>query len=242
MADSEETVQNVQKKVHEPLLPKAWELPAEFRGRLGDEAGRQRAMVAEDQLLLILHAPPTPGQATRVGRVYWRDNSGAWKPAGLKHGETAVGELLSEYELAFQEIETLEQNADSAHDYFGLLTRLNPLVRSIHNAYDAIQSARKELPQARELILLRDRAYALSRRGDLLQADAKSTLDFIIARRSEEQADAARQQTRSAHRLNILAALFFPIVTIMSILGADLSHGLESWDAAQAPLPLHRSK
>ena len=33
--------------VAEPLLPEAWEVPPEFRDRLGEEAGRQRVMEAD---------------------------------------------------------------------------------------------------------------------------------------------------------------------------------------------------
>ena len=225
-------------QARDPLLPKAWDLPQEFRDRMGDEVGRQRAMVADGHLLLILHTPPEPGQAKRFGRVFWRDNSGQWKPTGIKHDQTAVGELLAEYEAVLRKIEELEGLAESAHDYFGILTRLNPLVRSMHNAYEAIKDARKQLPTARELILLRDEAYDLTRRAELLQADTKSTLDFIIARRAEDQAKEARRQTRSAHRLNVLAALFFPIATISAVLGMKLGHGLEKLDALNAPLPL----
>ena len=225
-------------KVHEPLLPAKWDVPQAFRWRLGDEAGRQRAMVSDGHLLLVLHAPPRSGDSTRHGRVFWRDASSVWKPSGIKHGETAVGELLTEYDTALNEIEQLEDAAGTAEEYFGLLTRLNPMVRSIHNVYNALQNARQELPEARELILLRDRGYALTRRADLLQADAKNALEFVIARQTEEQAKDARRQTRAAYRLNMLAALFFPIATISSVLSTGLGHGLESYDSQYAPIPL----
>lgn len=238
MADPEATAPSQIAAAREPILPKGWTLPEAFRRRMGDEAGRQRAMVAEGHLLLVLHTPPRPEEVARAGRVYWRNDEGAWKPAGIKHGGFAVGELLGEYERALDEIDAAVDHADTAQEAFGVLTRLNPLVRAAHNAYHALQDARQHLPEARELILLRDRAYAMSRRADLLQTDAKNALEFVIARRSEEQADSARRQSRAAHRLNVLAALFFPIVTLTSILGTNLGHGLESLDQLHSPLPL----
>ena len=51
------------------ILPATWEVPAEFRSRLGEKAGRQRAMMAEGHLLLVLHAPPKKDEPDRKGRL-----------------------------------------------------------------------------------------------------------------------------------------------------------------------------
>ncbi|MEM6656112.1 MAG: hypothetical protein AAF596_09935 [Planctomycetota bacterium] len=224
--------------VAEPLLPTAWDLPQEFRDRLGDEVGRQRLMQADGHLLLVLHAPPSPGQHLRLGKIFWRNADGAWKPVALAHTNHPIGELLDAYESAIESLDQAEQSADEARDYFEILTALGPLLRSCHNLYSVLQDARQAAKQDRSLILLRDRAYGLNRRAELLQQDAKNTLDFVIARRSEEQAESARRQAKAAHRLNILAALFFPVVTAASLFGAGLSHGLEEFDRLNAPLPL----
>jgi hypothetical protein len=55
------------------LLPDVWRVPARFRARLGREAGRQRAMIEDEHLLLILHEAKT-----RKPRIYWRDPEGVW--------------------------------------------------------------------------------------------------------------------------------------------------------------------
>ncbi|MEM9185524.1 MAG: hypothetical protein AAGB00_03405, partial [Planctomycetota bacterium] len=204
-------------KVPEPLLPKAWAVPREFRERLGDDVGRQRVMQAEGHLLLVLHAPPAPGQDLRLGRLYWRDPQGQWKPVAMAHNEHPVGELLDQYEAAIEALDQQEEDAEGARDYFDILTALNPLLRSCHNLYAVLQEARQAVKEDRGLILLRDRAYALNRRAELLQQDAKNTLDFVIARQAEEQADAARGQAKAAHRLNVLAALFFPVATLTAV-------------------------
>jgi Mg2+ and Co2+ transporter CorA len=41
--------------------------------------------------------------------------------------------------------------------------------------------------------------------------------------------------TVSAHRLNVLVALFFPIATITAIFGMNFNHGLEAFDRGHSP-------
>ena len=61
------------------LIPASWEVPATFRNRLGNHVGRQRAMISDGHLLLILHSPPEPDQNDRNGRLLWRLPDGTWK-------------------------------------------------------------------------------------------------------------------------------------------------------------------
>ena len=61
---------------------------------------------------------------------------------------------------------------------------------------------------------LRDRAGELEREAELLHTDAKNGLDYTVARRSEQLARQSYAMSVSAHRLNMLAALFFPFSTI----------------------------
>lgn len=220
------------------LIPQLWELPDEIRHRLGDEVGRQRAMTHGGHLLLVLHSPPKADQDARQGRLFWRSPVGKWAPKALQHGVSPVAELIDEYNKLLDQIDLDEDRAYSAADYFDLLTLLNPLARATHHLHQALQQARELLPDVRELIVLRDSAYGLSRRAELLQADAKNTLEFFIARRAEEQAAASALQAKAAHRLNVLAALTFPLLTLCAIFGANLGHGLEQWDAAAAPTPI----
>ena len=77
------------------------------------------------------------------------------------------------------------------------------------------------------MIDLRDQAYNIERNAELLYADANNSLQQCIARRAEEQADAAHKMAISAHRLNILAAIFFPIATLSALFGVNLRHTLE---------------
>ena len=47
-----------------------------------------------------------------------------------------------------------------------------------------------------------------------------------MARRAEEQAKSGEKMALASHRLNVLAAIFFPVVTISSIMGMNLARGL----------------
>jgi Mg2+ and Co2+ transporter CorA len=48
----------------------------------------------------------------------------------------------------------------------------------------------------------------------------------MVARKTEEQAQRGYEMAVSAHRLNLLAAIFFPIATLSAIFGMNLQHGL----------------
>jgi hypothetical protein len=213
------------------LLPAEWDVPEEFRRRLGERAGRQRAMEADGHLLVVLHAPPAADHDDREGRFYWRDPAGLWSPTG-------VGPLLSEYEKAIDRLQDAEEAAKTARQYFELLNELNPLARAARNFYAALQEAREKMPDDRQLLLWRDRAYELSRSAELLHGDAKNALDFAVAERAEQEAESSRRMEVSSHRLNVLLACFFPIATLAAVLGTNLHHGLESVDAQYAPLPM----
>jgi hypothetical protein len=220
------------------LLSPSWQVPQEFRNRLGDQAGRQRLMAADGHLLLILHAPPSAGSAERHGRIFWRDASGKWTPSGVSPGQPGLGELLAEYERALDALQRDEDAAITAREYFDLLNRLNPMQRAARNLHQTIQEARDAAPDDRSLILWRDRAYVINRTAELLHNDAKNALDFAVARKAEEEAASSRRAATAAHRLNILAACFFPIATLAAIFGMELNNGLRDYDRLYAPLPM----
>ena len=55
-----------------------------------------------------------------------------------------------------------------------------------------------------------------------------------MVRRAEEQAAASDRMAIASHRLNILAALFFPIATLGAIFGTTLT---ENWSLSNSTLP-----
>ncbi len=208
------------------LLPRDWEIPQQLRDRLGEKVGRQRAMAADGHLLVILHDPPGPEEVERQGRFFWRQPDGTWH-ASQGNGPEALASYLEEYQQLLEGLEEQEKGSETARDYFEVLRELTPVVRASRNMHLALQQARDLVPRSKGLINLRDRAYANERMAELLYSDSKNSLDFVIARRSEQQAEASHQMAVSSHRLNVLAAFFFPIATLSAIFGVNMRFGLE---------------
>jgi hypothetical protein len=220
------------------ILPADWEIPATLRGRLGTSAGRQRVLEEDGHLLLVLHAPPSADEVGRRGRFFWRDPQGGWHVAPKAERVANLNDHVNEYAAAIEQLEQSEDDARQARDYFELLDHLAPLTRSTRNMYEVLQKARETVTDDRRLIVARDQAYELTRRADLLHDDAKNGLSFAVAWQAEQQAESSYQMAVATHRLNLLAAFFFPIATLMAVFGANMRHGLEGWDRWSLPIPL----
>lgn len=210
-----------------PVLPAVWDVPQVLRKRLGRQAGRQRAMFSDGHLLLVLHAPPGPDEDERTGRFFWRQPDGTWSSDQFGGGPHALTRHLDEYAAIVDRLEEQDAAASSAEDYFAVLSVLGPIHRAARNMHQTLQQARELVPDAAEIIDFRDRAYAIERRAELLCSDARNALEFDIARRAEEQARTSYKMAVSAHRLNVLAAFFFPLATLSAIFGVNLKCGLE---------------
>ncbi len=217
------------------LIPAAWaEFPDDFRQRMGATVGRQRMMLAEDQMLIVAHLVPKRDEATRRGILFWRDASARWKCSNGEDGLATLEKHLSTYAERIEALESEAQKASKADDYLILLDSLAPIVRSSRNLLDTLEEARKAMPLARELIDIRDRAYDLSRQAELLYEDSKNAMDVAIVRRADEQAKATHEMMVASHRLNILAAMFFPFATLGAIFGTTLT---DNWSWAKTHLP-----
>jgi hypothetical protein len=216
------------------ILPVSWKVPAVFRERLGAKVGRQRTMFSDGHLLLVLHKPPRPGEEERSGRFFWRSPQGEWASSDLGSGPSAMNKHLGEYGDLIEKYDRLEENASEAEDYFDVLRAISPLQRAARHLHQVLQEARQRCPEDRNIINYRDRAYELERAADLLYGGTQHSLDFAVAKRSEEQAHASQKMALSAHRLNLLVAFFFPVATLAAIFGSNLKHGLED---VPAPVP-----
>ena len=209
-------------------LPPHWEVPQKFRDRLGKEAGRQRAMHHDGHLLLVMHRPPEPEEVQRGGRYFWRRPDGAWASNELGSGTQALGRHLEEYAELVEQCDRQEEAAVTAEDYFSVLNRLGPIDRAAGHMHQVLQEARKLVPGDRDLLILRDRAYEIERTADLLYRQTRNSLDFAMARQAEEHAQSSHHMAVSSHRLNLLAAFFFPIAALTALFGVNLRHGLEN--------------
>jgi len=208
-------------------LPPDWKVPDVFQRRLGDAAGRQRAMNADGHLLLILHEPPSAGDQGRTARVFWRDAEGRWRASTTTEGLVGLRRHLAKFAERLDELEAEWKSAQSAADYFALLRDLAPMHRTTRNLHATLQQARELAPADRDLINLRDQAGDLERTVELLHGDARNGLDYTIAHQAERQAERTYDMAVAAHRLNLLAAVFFPVATLSAIFGMNLAHGLE---------------
>ncbi|MDX1946405.1 MAG: hypothetical protein SFU86_13475 [Pirellulaceae bacterium] len=210
------------------VLPATWEnVPEVFQQRLGEKAGRQRAMSADGHLLLVLHRPPKKNEPHRQARLLWRKPDGTWQASDGASGPAALGRHLAEFGEVLERYDRQEDNAQSVADLFGILEGVSPLSRSIRNLHATLQDAREKVPDDRDLINFRDRAYELERTADLLVGDVRNALEFATAKKAEEQAAHTHQMAVAAHRLNLLAAFFFPIATLSAVFGSGLAHPLE---------------
>ena len=208
------------------IIPPAWKISDAIRIRLGQSSyGRQRAIVEEGHLLLVLHKAPGPDDRSREGALFWRNPAGEWH---YNRGGSGTGGLKRHVQ-SFAEIEAkLSADYEKAADInmlFDLLETLTPLVRAARNMHQALQTAREAVKGDTFLIEMRDLAYEVERNFELLCEDVRNAIQHRTARKAEEQARLSEQALHASHRLNILAALFFPLMAVAGLFGMNLSHG-----------------
>lgn len=204
-----------------------WKLPAAIEARLGTESyGAQRVIQEDGHLLLILHQPPAAQGNQREAAVFLRLPDGNWLHQGATNGISALRQLLERYRKEFNRLDTQQAVATGAEDLFRILDHAIPLARAIGNMKEALQAAREAVKTDLLLIDARDQAVELARGLELVVADARLMLDYRLAHNAEEQVRAALAVNRAQHKLNILAALTLPLMTLTAIFGMNLESGL----------------
>lgn len=210
-------------------LPGSWALPTTIKNRLGQRsAGKQRAMVAEGHLLLVLHAAPQAQESERRAVFFWRSPSGQWQNSGGQYGIKPLVKHLQAYSDGETALSDAYGQAKSAGDFFQLLEAIAPLRRASENLYSTLQAAREGIPDDPDLIDLRDWADEIHRSLTLLYESTNNAMNYNIARRAEEQTALSLAALTASDRLNIIAALFLPITALASIFGMNLIHGWET--------------
>jgi hypothetical protein len=219
---------------HRSILPAVWDIPQVFRDRLGTRPGRQRAMIHDGHVLLVLHRPPKADEEERTGRFFWRKPDGTWMSSESGGGLASLAAHLQEYADLIERYDQKEEGASTAAEYFDVIQAVTPLHRAARNLHQVLQDARKAVPDDHDLIDFRDQAYDVERNAELLYTDARNGLEYALARRAEDQAAAAHEMSVASHRLNVLAAFFFPIATLSAVFGVNLRHG---WENVPPPGP-----
>lgn len=208
------------------IVPFTWAVPEIFRQRLGTSMGRQRLMEHDGHILLILHEVPKPGVPERRGLLFWRDPQGRWETDVRGQGLPELQDLVGRYAARVDALEHDFGAATTAEALFPVLRAITPLLRSAKHVHQVLQSAREAVREDRDIIDLRDRAEELLRAAELLDAEARTALEFDIAESSEAQAKLNHQLAMTGQRLNLLAAMFLPLTAIASVFGMNLPSGL----------------
>ena len=210
--------------------PPEWRVPEEIRARLSHTAGRQRAMVADGHIVLLLHAVPAARQTTREAVLFWRQPDGEWKTNRGAEALPTIERLLAEYAETIRELEERHDAARDAASWFAVVEACGPISRAIANFYSTVQAGRKAIPNVEERAELQpacDISSELAREVELLGDDARNAVDFRLAQQSEIQQRISRELARSSQKLNFVAALFLPLTAIASVFGMNLPNGLQ---------------
>jgi Mg2+ and Co2+ transporter CorA len=184
-------------------------------------------MMADGHLLLILHKIPKPGDAERESVLFWRDPTGNWKSTGSGGGVAELKSHLQEFVTYVDKLEDRMQKPPNSKMYFEILQITAPLLRTARNMHLTLQQAREAAPNDRNILVARDQAVEVERAVELLHADAKNGMEYMIARQAEEQAENSAKLLTAGHRLNMLIAVFLPLTALGSAFGMNFRHGLE---------------
>jgi Mg2+ and Co2+ transporter CorA len=205
-----------------PYLPQFFECEDELLDQLSSRPGNQRCVVGRDELLLVVHDVPKPGSPERDPIIFWRRADETWLDFGGRKGLGKLGELIDRYVKVIDALEDVVDEADTAQEIFDLARAAGPLARSTRNLALAIEQTMAQDEDTRELRTYRDRARELERAAEQLTQDARLTMEFWQAERSEEQQKSAERLNKIAFRLNLLAGLFLPLVAIGGLFGMNV--------------------
>ncbi len=202
-------------------LPDRYEIETELREQLSGRPGHQRCVIGDGELLLVLHEVPQPKIPEREAIFFWKRRDGQWlQPSG--DGLADLSALLDRYAKAIDIHEEVIDEADTASEIFAILRHSGPLSRSTRNLVQALEQVLTSDPDDREIRGLRDRAREIERAADLLNNDAKVSLDFWRAMQSERHARSGARLNKIAFRLNLLAGFFLPLVALGGIFGMNV--------------------
>ncbi|WP_035604565.1 CorA family divalent cation transporter [Haloferula sp. BvORR071] len=206
-----------------PYLPSSFDPEEEILDQLSNRPGNQRCVVGRDELLLVVHEVPKAGVPEREPLIFWRRQDEVWMDYSGGRGLKRLGDLLDRYTKYIDEQEELVEAVDTAAGIFALARISGPLSRASRNLALAIEQTLQHDEDNRELRSYRDRARELERAAEQLNHDARLTMEFWMAERSEQQQEAAEKLNVTAFRLNLLAGFFLPLAAIGGIFGMNVA-------------------
>jgi Mg2+ and Co2+ transporter CorA len=203
-----------------------FDVPHSLAHHVGRSVGRQRVITDDGVILVVLHKPPIDDYWKREGVFLLKKVNTAWH----FKGERTTRTLLDSYRNVARNFDEEFEDASTPSALFALLDRLVPVRRSARNVHAVLAEAGKMLPDDMELADWINFAYETERGLDLLYDDIRHTIDSHLARIEEEHMELTKQSVIATNRLNLIVALFLPLATIASVLGMNLSHGLNTDD------------
>lgn len=204
----------------------SFEVPPALAPHLSRSVGRQRVLSHEGTVLIILHRPPIDDHWKREGVFLLKSPDGSWKC----RGERTPKVFLESYRNAARGFDEEFEGTLKVSELFELLDRLVPLRRAARNVHAVLVEAGKVVPDDAELTEWINFAYETERGLDLVYEDIRNAIDAHLARVEEAQMELSKQSLIATDRLNLLVALFLPLATLASVLGMNLSHGLNPHD------------
>jgi hypothetical protein len=202
-------------------LPSQYQIEPELREQLSSRPGHQRCVDGEGELLLVVHEVPKPRVPEREALLFWKRRDGSWLGPS-QEGLGDLSALLDRYARVIDGHEEVIEEADTAEEIFGILSHSGPLARSSRNLVAALEQVLHIDHDDRDILHLRDRAREIERAADLLNNDARLTLEFWRAGRAEEQAASSERLNNIAFRLNLLAGFFLPLVALGGLFGMNV--------------------
>src|SRR5437016_10057510 len=101
------------------IIPPTWTLPEAIRIRLGQTTyGRQRAIVEDGHVLLVLHKPPGTDERAREGLLFWRNPKGDWLFSRDGGGTDAIKKHVQSFLDIEDELSHEYDKADDTHALF----------------------------------------------------------------------------------------------------------------------------
>lgn len=215
-----------------PYLPAHFDLAGELLEQLGRRPGHQRVLEGGGELLLIVHEVPKPGVREREALFFWKTRRDGWRSREVPGGLKGLHELLERFAATIDTLEEDLELAERGQQLYQILKHTLPLCRSLRNLVGVLEAVLVIEDDERELLALRDRGKELERAAELLHADAQNALSYFHTESAEEQAEAARRTDRAAMQLNLLAAVFLPLIGLTGVFGMNVTNGFEASRAA----------
>jgi hypothetical protein len=206
-------------------IPADWEMPSHIRSTLSARLGHQRSIEVQGHKLVLLHWVPKLGQAQRIGVFLWRRPDGEWfsYSQAVPGSETdpdpdffVLREALQAYEDREDLLETELDQVEEARAYLRVRGEITTVQHAMANLFTTLDRAAGD--GAEVLAPLRDHAYELHRKYELLETFSRHRLETFRAVQAE-------QANRRADDLNRIVAFTLPLTAFSSVFAMNPNRG-----------------